>query len=138
MPSLHMAHMTLPERQQAPEFAVSLGARIRAAREAAGLTLKALAARTGLSQPFLSRLERGQVSASIANLLEVARALGLSIAALLEGDRPAPQQGWAVHRGGPAMAGDGYSFRQLAPALRRRRMDAFVLDFPPGCGQELV
>jgi transcriptional regulator with XRE-family HTH domain len=129
--------MRLLEKQDELALADALGGRIRAAREAAGLTLRSLAEATGLSQPFLSRLERGQVSASIANLLEIARALGLSVAALLEGEAPAPARRWAVHRGG-AMPGDGYSFRQLAPALRRRRMDAFVLDFPPGRAQELV
>lgn len=129
----------MPVEQSERRIANALGARLRAAREAAGITLRTLAERTGLSQPFLSRLERGQVSASIANLLEIARALGVSVAALLEGDAPAPAQAWAVHRGGATAApGDGYSFRQLAPALRRRRMDAFVLDFPPGRAQELV
>jgi len=129
----------MPAKKQA-ERAIedALGARIRAAREAAGLTLKAVADETRLSQAFLSRLERGQVSASIANLLEIARVLNVSIAALLEGQSPQPAVLWAVHRGGTAVPGDGYSFRQLAPALRRRRMDAFVLDFPPGRAQELV
>jgi transcriptional regulator with XRE-family HTH domain len=130
--------MALPQKQDERALADALGGRIRAARAAAGLTLKALAQATGLSQPFLSRLERGQVSASIANLLEIARALGLSVAALLEGEAPARALSWALHRGGPSLPGDGYSFRQLAPALRRRRMDAFVLDFPPGRAQELV
>jgi transcriptional regulator with XRE-family HTH domain len=130
--------MALPYRQDELALAAALGGRIRTAREAAGLTLRRLAEATGLSQPFLSRLERGQVSASIANLLEIARALRLSVAALLEGEAPTPARSWAVHRGGAALPGDGYSFRQLAPALRRRRMDAFVLDFPPGRAQELV
>lgn len=130
--------MPLPQRQDDDALAATVGGRIRAARETAGLTLKALAERTGLSQPFLSRLERGQVSASIANLLEIARALGLGVAALLEGDQPVPERRWSVHRGGPALSGDGYSFRQLAPELRRRQMDAFLLEFPSRHGQELT
>lgn len=130
--------MALLARQDEREIAGAVGGRIKAARSAAGLTLKALSAATGLSQPFLSRLERGLVSASIANLLQIGRALGLSMAELLEGEAPPPAPGWAVHRGGAPVAADGYSFRQLAPALRRRRMDAFVLDFPPGRGMDLV
>jgi transcriptional regulator with XRE-family HTH domain len=125
-------------RQDERAVADAVGARIKAARGAAGLTLKALSAATGLSQPFLSRLERGLVSASIANLLQIGRALGLSMAELVEGEAPAPAPGWVVHRGGPPVAADGYSFRQLAPGLRGRRMDAFVLDFPPGQGMDLV
>jgi transcriptional regulator with XRE-family HTH domain len=130
--------MAVPKRQDAPAIESVLGERIRAAREAAGLTLKVVADKAGLSQAFLSRLERGQVSASIANLLEIARVLGVSVGALLEGERPLPAVVWAVHRRGTALKGDGYSFHQLAPTLRRRRMDAFVLDFPPGRAQELV
>ena len=130
--------MQLLERQDERAVADAVGARIRDARSAAGLTLRELSQATGLSQPFLSRLERGQVSASIANLLQIGRALGLSMAELLEGEARAPAPGWVVHRGGPPVAADGYSFRQLAPGLRGRRMDAFVLDFPPGQGMDLV
>lgn len=130
--------MALLARQGEREVAGAVGARIKQARSAAGLTLRTLSAATGLSQPFLSRLERGQVSASIANLLQIGRALGFSMAELLEGEAPAPAPGWIVHRGGSPVAADGYSFRQLAPGLRGRRMDAFVLDFPPGQGMDLV
>lgn len=130
--------MALAKKQDEPSIEVTLGARIRAAREAAGLTLKAIAERAGLSQAFISRLERGQVSASIANLLVIARVLELPVSTLLEGGEPRPSLSWAVHRRGTAVPADGYSFRQLAPALRRRRMDAFVLEFPPGRAQELV
>ena len=130
--------MILLERQGEQTLADALGGRIRAVREAAGLTLKAVAQSAGLSQPFLSRLERGHVSASIANLLEIARALGVPVSALLEGEVPAPVQNWAVHRRGSTVPGDGYSFHQLAAGLGRRRMDAFVLDFPPGGAQELT
>lgn len=115
-----------------------IGARLKEARAQAGLTLKALAAATGLSQPFLSRLERGQVSASIANLVQIARALDMPLAELLEGEAPPPARSWVVHRGGGWTPADGYSFRQIAPGLRGRRMDAFVLEFPRGQGMDLV
>jgi transcriptional regulator with XRE-family HTH domain len=130
--------MRLLKQQDERAVAGAVGARIKDARAGAGLTLKALSGATGLSQPFLSRLERGLVSASIANLLQIGRALGLSMAELLEGEARPPAPGWIVHRGGPPVAADGYSFRQLAPGLRGRRMDAFVLDFPPGQGMDLV
>jgi len=43
-------------------------ARLREGWRAQGLTLRALSEKTGLSEPFLSKLERGRVSTSIANL----------------------------------------------------------------------
>lgn len=130
--------MTLLEKQDGQSLADALGGRIRASREGAGLTLKVVAQGTGLSQPFLSRLERGRVSASIANFLEIARVLGVPISALLDGEVSPPVRNWAVHRRGSTVPGDGYSFHQLAAGLGRRRMDAFVLDFPPGRAQELT
>lgn len=45
--------------------------------------MRALAARVGVSQPFLSQLERGSVAASIATLHRVAGALGVPAGALL-------------------------------------------------------
>ena len=51
------------------EALVRLGGRIRALREVRGMKLKQLADATGLSDAFVSRLERGQVSSSVANLM---------------------------------------------------------------------
>jgi transcriptional regulator with XRE-family HTH domain len=65
-------------------LARSLGASIRAARRAAGLTLAELAKRTELSQPFLSQAENGNVMPSVINLHRIAQALATTAHALLE------------------------------------------------------
>ena len=131
--------MPVPQRQSDEDVALTLGPRLKAARERARLTLKALSVATGLSQPFLSRLERGLVSASIANLLQICRALGLPFGRLVADETATPAPAWAVFRGGGVpVPADGYSFRPIAPALRNRRMDAFLLDFPRGHGMNLV
>lgn len=67
----------------------TVGAAVRVRREAAGLSMRALAARAGVSQPFLSQLERGTVAASIATLHRLATALGAPPGALLS---PAPTE----------------------------------------------
>jgi transcriptional regulator with XRE-family HTH domain len=54
-------------------------------RKERGLTLKELAARSGLSISYISDLEHGRASPSLATLRELAAALGLSPADLLEG-----------------------------------------------------
>jgi len=129
----------MPQTQSDDDIGSTLGPRLKAARERAGLTLKALSVATGLSQPFLSRLERGLVSASIANLLQICRALGLPFGRLVADEAFSPAPAWAVFRGGGVpVPADGYSFRPIAPALRNRRMDAFLLDFPRGHGMNLV
>ena len=56
-----------------------IGHRLRSARTGAGVTLASVARQAGLSESFLSRLERGQVVASIANLIQLAEVLGLGL-----------------------------------------------------------
>jgi transcriptional regulator with XRE-family HTH domain len=65
---------------------VDLGARIRALRLARGATLRRLAADAGVTESFLSQVERGVASPSIASVQRIARALGQSIAELFAAD----------------------------------------------------
>lgn len=58
------------------------GPRLRAARHAQGLSLAAVADRTGLSTSFLSALERGQVSISLGNLFKLADVYGTTVPGL--------------------------------------------------------
>jgi transcriptional regulator with XRE-family HTH domain len=65
---------------------VDLGARIRHLRLARGSTLRQLAAQAGVTESFLSQVERGVASPSIASVQRIARALGQSIAELFAAD----------------------------------------------------
>jgi transcriptional regulator with XRE-family HTH domain/uncharacterized cupin superfamily protein len=56
---------------------VRFGARLRHAREQRRLSLGDVAARTGLSKGFLSRVERDETSPSVASLLSVCDAISL-------------------------------------------------------------
>ncbi|MEZ5282305.1 MAG: helix-turn-helix transcriptional regulator [Acidimicrobiales bacterium] len=67
------------------ELAQSLGAEIRTRRLERGLTMAQLAEASELSQPFLSKVERGLGTLSMASLDRVARALGTSAVGLLGG-----------------------------------------------------
>ena len=64
---------------------------LRQVRERQGLSLRSLATRAGFSASFLSQLENGQVSPSIASLARIASQLGVTLADLFEAteDRPA-------------------------------------------------
>jgi transcriptional regulator with XRE-family HTH domain len=69
------------------DLAVSaLGERLRAAREARGLTLDQLSASVGVSKAHLSRLESGDRQPSVGILVEVAAALGTRVSVLLGED----------------------------------------------------
>lgn len=60
-----------------------LGRAIRQARHEHGISMRALAARSGLSQPFLSAVERGLSMPSIATLYRIAEALDVAPSMLL-------------------------------------------------------
>jgi transcriptional regulator with XRE-family HTH domain len=64
-----------------------LGRGIRRARATAAMSMRALAARSGLSQPFLSAVERGLSMPSIATLYRIAEALDVPPSSLLP-DQP--------------------------------------------------
>lgn len=72
---------TAPARRQVE---VRIGARLRGARRNRGLTLDRLAEMTTLTKGFLSRLERDEVSPSVASLVAVCEALGIRIGELFE------------------------------------------------------
>lgn len=70
--------------QKAWEVAVTtnVGARIERARTAAGLSQRALADMTGISQPTLSRVVSGQRAAKVPELVAIAWATGATVAEL--------------------------------------------------------
>ena len=59
---------------------------IRRARKNAGLTQGALAAKLGVSQPVVARLERAGSNPKLSTLLEVVAATGHSLKLELEGE----------------------------------------------------
>lgn len=104
---------------------VSIGERLRAARERCGYTLEGLATITGFSKAHLSRLESAERQPSIASLLICARALVVPVSWLLgEEEALTPL---AIHTGQQArheVAGlliapcSGYSGSSQLEALR--------------------
>lgn len=69
---------------------VELGRWLRQLRRQQGLSLAAVAAASGLSQSFLSQMERGLLQPSLRSVNRVAAALGTTTAAVfaLQGDGP--------------------------------------------------
>jgi transcriptional regulator with XRE-family HTH domain len=75
---------------------LALGERLRSMRRARGLTLRDLAERAGVTESFLSQVEREVSSPSIASLQRICRSLDVSIGELLE---TSPRVGRLVRRG---------------------------------------
>ncbi|MYM21924.1 helix-turn-helix domain-containing protein [Duganella sp. FT135W] len=106
--------------------------RVLTLRNARGLSLAALAERSGVSRSNISLIERGESSATATVLDKLASALGVTLASLFESDDAAPlplsrrqqQPVWTD----PA---SGYTRRQLSPAARSP-MQLVEVVFPPG------
>ena len=116
------------------QTAREIGRRLRDARLGAGLTLADVAARAGVSEGFLSKLERGQSNASIANLLQLTGAVGLGLDELFSGGTTPARTRVAVHRGQAPVfqevAATGYLWRSLGGGAPLDRLEVFHLVFP--------
>ncbi len=64
-----------------------LGQKLKARRKERGYSLEELSRRTGFSKSFLSQIENGKNSPSIASLKKITRALDVSIGGLFDEDR---------------------------------------------------
>jgi len=65
--------------------AAAFGRRLRAAREARGLSQETLALQAGLHRTYVGSAERGLRNVSLVNILKLSRALGIEPGQLLDG-----------------------------------------------------
>lgn len=104
----------MPARRPADNDGASVGGRLRAVREAKGVTLAALAERAGLTKGFISQMERGLSQASVTSLQRICAALDLPPGAILD---PLPE-GPVAPADAPEISfgGQGARDRLLTPA----------------------
>jgi transcriptional regulator with XRE-family HTH domain len=120
-----------------------IGEQIRQARQSKQMTLGALAKATSLSTPFLSRLERGAASASIANLIQIAGVLDIALHDLFGGHHDPQPPSYAlvkrqVRQSSPMLSAAGYTYEKLGDDLAGQRLEAFELEFPVGAHKEIL
>jgi transcriptional regulator with XRE-family HTH domain len=109
-----------------------IGERLKSVRLARRLTLGDVAAASGLTKGFLSKLERDQATASVAALVRVCAALDISPGSLFE----AAPSGEVVRAGAyPPISFGGQSLTEylLTPA-GERRLQAILSEISPGGG----
>ena len=92
-----------------------LGDRVRAWRSEQGMTRKALAAASGVSERYLAQLEAGEGNISVLLLRKVARAMGVSVESLVREDAPREK---AIALLGLRGAGKSTLGAKLAEALK--------------------
>jgi len=110
---------------------VDVGERLRAIRRIRRCTLRTVAERSGLSESFLSQVERGRANASIASLRRIAEALGVSVADLFEPDGPPPAR--VLRRDERPALNFGILGRKLLLTPRPlHHLEVFVGELDPG------
>ena len=67
----------------------TFGRRVRSLRKRAGLSQEQLALRCGLDRTYVGGVERGERNISIVNIEKIARALGLCLKDLFDGEASA-------------------------------------------------
>ena len=114
--------------------AVSLvGARVKALREAAGLSLRDLAARCGVSAPMLSQVERGDTSPTLQVAARIAAGLDLRLSQLLRLDEEgAVNIVRGCERRGGGSVPSGHTYELLTPPLPGLRAELSLHTLRPG------
>ena len=108
-----------------------VGTRIKALREAMGLSLRDLAERSGVSAPMLSQVERGETSPTLAVAARIAAGLELTLSQLLRLDED--RHVVVVHRGeGRKRRRSGHRVEELTPPLPGQRADVSIHRLDPG------
>ena len=111
--------------------ASAVGPRVRALREAMGLSLRDLADRSGVSAPMLSQVERGETSPTLAVAAKIAAGLELTLSQLLRLDEG---QHVAVSRAAERRSSrrGGHTIEEMTPPLPGQRADVSLHVLDPG------
>ena len=112
---------------------VVIGARVKALRESAGLSLRDLAERSGVSAPMLSQVERGETSPTLTVAARIASGLDLRLSQLLrldEGGAVTIVRAGQRRRGGNKRR--GHSFEVLTSSQPGQRAELSRHTLAPG------
>ena len=121
-----------PEDPHKYDLNARIAKRVRELRAAQGLSLEALATRTGVSRSMLSLIERGESSATAVVLEKLAAGLGVALASLF--DAPSAEAEPVSRRASQVQWRDsasGYVRRNVSPA-GNSPIQIVDVEFPPG------
>jgi len=108
-----------------------IGELVRELRTRQGLSLRTLAARAGFSPSFVSQVERGQASPSIASLERLAQALGVTLGDFFRATTGAVVTR-ASERAGLSSAWSNAQIEALGPTGPGRSFEAMMITLAPG------
>jgi len=111
---------------------VNVATSLRELREARGISMRALATRSGLSANALSMIERGKTSPSVSTLYKLADALGVSITAFFGEENTKKQVIFLKSDERPRMSFTRGVFEGLGGTQFSGRVEPFVLTLESG------
>lgn len=125
-----------PRNRSAAVGDTALGARLRNQRLARRLTLKNLAAKSGVAIGYLSEIERGRSNITLSLLKRVCDALEITVGSLLEedGERLTPSSVTVLRRGERKkviLPGIGIANELISPNLQKQ-MEIIWVEAEPG------
>jgi transcriptional regulator with XRE-family HTH domain len=124
--SVHALHASAPSAE------ARIGEVLKRLREQHGLSLRTLATKAGFSASFLSQLENGQVSPSIASLDKITGELGVTLADLFEATQaPVPAVVRSDARPGFTSSWSRARVESLTPSGERRPIEAVAVSLAP-------
>jgi transcriptional regulator with XRE-family HTH domain len=109
--------------------------RVRELRAAQGLSLDALARKSGVSRSMISLIERGESSPTAVVLEKLAAGLGVMLASLFDAPAAADPHGPVARRADQPQWQDpasGYLRRNVSPPGVPQPMQIVEVQFPPG------
>ncbi len=112
-----------------------IGRNLRMLRKLKGLTLEALAEKSGFTKGYLSKVENSDKAPPVSTLINIARAIGVSLSEVFGEDREqtsfclvAKDERIQMARNGSSF---GYAYETLAHKYPRKRMEPYILTVPP-------
>lgn len=125
--------MVVAKQQPTQADDIVVGPRVKALREAMGLSLRDLAERSSVSAPMLSQVERGETSPTLSVAAKIAKGLDLSLSQLLRLDethhvvvvsKDQRRQGAGTSK--------GHNYEMLTPPLPGQRVALSEHTLKPG------
>jgi transcriptional regulator with XRE-family HTH domain len=113
-------------------LSINVGQRLRALREERGISMRALARRSGLSANALSMIERNLTSPSVSTLSKLANALVVPITALFREEPERQDIVFCKATERPSVSFQHGLLEGLGSELFKGRLDAFALTLERG------
>jgi transcriptional regulator with XRE-family HTH domain len=126
--------------------ALKIGNKVRELRQKNRYTLQDLAARTGLSKPFLSQIENDHVVPPVATLLKLARALNVGMAHFFQDEMStekvsvtrSQERCWVERRPHHHKGEVNYRYESLETKKQDKHMEPFLVEFGSSDTSDMV